>query len=212
MSSPGPGFRRGAMGPGRAPSGGEHDGRRGTPALLARFESMDRARAAIERLESSGIDGNAIALLGSTVERARVTARRGAGGVPGADARVLRYVSNRVGRAAASAAVLGAVAGLLIGLLVVALADGIGAPGLIVLATTVGAALLGAATGAFLAAERSPGFSESWPLTFADGGAVWLALYDHSDRARRSLVQCGPSELRRPTDLDSLARLLRGVE
>ena len=71
----------------------------------------------------------------------------------------------------------------------------------------------GGATGAFLAVERSTGFSESWPLTFAhpDSGAVWLALYDRSDRAAgprpvRALAAPPPDRPRQPRGL------FRGVE
>ena len=164
------------------------------PTLAARFESPDQARAAIERLENSGIDGTDIELLGSGADAARRP------GDPGPqDRRMARYLATRV----ASGAVVGAIGGALLGVIVgVVLALVFGAGGAVVASCAVFGVVVGSTVGAFVRFERNVGFANDWSATFVDtrGKPLWVAVRARDDssfdRARNALQTVDAIEIR----------------
>ncbi len=164
------------------------------PTLAARFESPDQARAAIERLENSGIDGTDIELLGSGAD----AARRPRDPKP-QDRRFGRYLVPRV----LSGALVGGAAGVLIGSIV----------GMIVSVATdasIGVAVYcavfglfaGSTVGAYVRFERNVGFANDWSATFVDtrGKPLWVAVRARDDstfdRARNALQTIDAIEIR----------------
>ena len=164
------------------------------PTLAARFESPEQARAAIQRLENSGIDGTDIELLGSGADKARVPRAPGP-----QDRRFTRYIVPRVAIGAVVGAVAGAVLGLIVGLIVGAVVDTSAG---VVVACAVFGAIAGATVGAFVRFERNIGFSNDWSATFVDtrGKPLWVAVRARDktsfERARNALQTIDPIELR----------------
>lgn len=131
------------------------------PDLLAVAEDLPAARVAIEALQSAGIDGAHIELLGRAAEEARDR-----GETAGPDGRLFGHVSHRVVRGAVVGALIGAGVGAVIGVVAMLLLAGSDL-GAFIIGVVVGA-LLGSWVGPFLALERKVGYSPDWELTFAD--------------------------------------------
>ena len=164
------------------------------PTLAARFESPERARDAIHRLENSGIDGTDIELLGSGA----TAARRPRDPRP-QDRRIVRFLVPRIMTGALVGALAGALLGVVVGaVLGVAFDTSAGAIAYFV----VFGIIAGATVGAYVRFERNVGFSDDWSATFVDtrGKPLWVAVRarDEStfDRARNALQTIGPIELR----------------
>src|SRR5688572_27687577 len=83
--------------------------RQGVPAAMARYESLDDARRAIQKLEGHGVDGADVALAGWRARAAERSRRK-----EGADGRLVRHMTRSVVRGS----VLGAVVGTLCGAVV----------------------------------------------------------------------------------------------
>ena len=164
------------------------------PTLAARFESPEQARAAIVRLENSGIDGTDIELLGSGADAARRPRR------PGPQDRELgRSLAPRLVTGALAGALAGAPIGLIVGLVLdAAFGVSIGVVAYCVVLFVVG----GATLGAYVRFERNVGFSNDWSATFVDtrGKPLWVAVRarDEStfDRARNALQTVDAIEIR----------------
>lgn len=137
------------------------DRRPAQPDLLAVAEDLPAARVAIEALQSAGLDGAHIELLGAAATEAR---RRGE--TVGPDQRIFGHVSHRVVRGVVVGGTIGAAIGAVIGVGAMLLLDGSDLAAF-VLGVVVGA-LLGSWVGPFLALERKVGYSPDWELTFAD--------------------------------------------
>jgi hypothetical protein len=160
-------------------------GRDGVPGVMARFPDVESAREAIGALESRGIDGVDVTLIGDRAVAAEHVRTRA---VP--DRNVLRHAAKLVVRGA----VLGTIGGLLasgivvgIGLLVSAdVRDHALAQVMIIIAFT----FLGAIVGSFFSIEQGVGYSEAWYLTFQDipDGEIWVAVFDRPDVARDVLT------------------------
>ncbi len=187
-----------------APGAQGFEDRRGLPAYLAQFASLADARAVILALESSGVDGVDVSLVGDRAQSARESQR-----LASADRRMGRVVAGR----AVSGTVAGSAAGALIGAIVGAIiAAFVSSNGWAVFAgCIVGGILLGSMAGALVGVERGTGFSESWLLTFEDApaGPVWLAVWNDSDRVATTLSDAAALAVRKPHDLDEVTRTLR---
>jgi hypothetical protein len=171
------------------PRGSSHAGR---PSLLARYRSLPDVRDAIEGLESAGIDGDDLALVGeAALQTERGTERTVA------DRRILE----RASLALAVGVLAGAVAGAVVGAALLAITFAIWTPpvepGWVFGLVTAWFASAGSLFGAFVAMSRHTGFSESWPLTFADepGEPLWLAVYAPLDEARPAVEATGAVEM-----------------
>ncbi|MCU1457494.1 MAG: hypothetical protein JWL73_1586 [Actinomycetia bacterium] len=178
------------------------DRRHGVPRLVARFADLGRAREAMLRLESAGVDGDAIALIGRPAEEAHRQDQRDA------DPRTMQFLSRRLVVGVVAGALIGAVAGAVVGGIVVAFSDA--GVALVMVATIVVGALAGATVGALVSVERSTGFSESYILTFQDAsaGPIWLAVYEPDRNVESTLQALAPLELRRPRDLAELREIV----
>lgn len=183
--------------------------RRGTPRLLARFDDRTRAREAMLALESAGIDGADIGLIGPNATRAARRARRRR--PDAADSQITRWVAGRSLGMSVRIGLIGAAAGLVVGLVIGAITGSwVFAP---VVAVIVG--VFAAVVGAMVGAERSAGLNDTWELTFHEGprDSVWVALYGGDvGRASEILRRQGSADLRRPADLDALGKLFEGVD
>ena len=172
------------------------------PTLAARFESPEQARAAIERLENSGIDGTDIELLGSGAD----TARRPRDPGP-QDRRMARYLAPRVASGAVVGAIAGGLLGVVVGLLLALVFDTGGA---VVAYCGVFGVIAGSTVGAFVRFERNVGFSNDWSATFVDtrGKPLWVAVRARDDssfdRARNALQTVDAIEIR--ADDEALGR------
>jgi hypothetical protein len=164
------------------------------PTLAARFESPEQARAAIARLENSGIDGTDIELLGSGADAARRPRDPGL-----QDSRFTRYVVPRV----LWGLVIGGAAGLAVGAVVGAIVSAVfdASIGVAVYIAVFGV-FAGSTIGAYVRYERNVGFSNDWSATFVDthGKPLWVAVRarDEStfDRARDALQTVDAIEIR----------------
>ena len=157
-----------------------------SPSALARYPDLVAAREAMLHLESHGIDGDDISLVGATAAGAEDIEDR---------------------RQSDAQLVVGAVLGGLVGMVAGALVAGVvllAWPGQLahpLWAFGLGTAWIagaGAVLGGFVAVSRKTGFSESWPLTFEDvaPGPVWLAVYGDDQKAVAALGETEPIELR----------------
>lgn len=162
--------------------------------ILARFADAPRARAAIEALQSAGVDGDDIKLVSPTP---RKPTRSSTAAV---DGRIARYLTGRVARGV----LVGAITGLLLGALAGIVLDVVTSPasGLgVVAALGLVGIIAGAYVGAYVGFERAGTLSDAWPATFEtlDGGPVWIAvLADDAEtrrRARRTLEHHDAAEL-----------------
>jgi hypothetical protein len=158
------------------PLAGSHES---APAVLAQYPDLPAARHAIQRLEQQGVDGDDIALVGSSARALEQRARRGR-----SDSRVLSNVGLAVAVGVVAGGVVGAVLGAVIVGAILLLWSGLDARawvfGLMVAWFASGGALLGA----FVAASRALGFSESMEMTYEDEppSPPWLAVYGPRDK------------------------------
>jgi hypothetical protein len=163
-----------------AARGSAHDAR---PTALAQYRNLGDARHAIQSLESGGVDGDDLSLVGETartVERRVVRSR--------SDSRILTSVTRGIVVGALLGAALCAVIGAaFVGVLLLVwsgLDDRGWVFGLLVCWFAAGGAVLGS----FVGVSRTLGFSESLPLTLEDdpGHPIWLAIYGSSPEVLRS--------------------------
>ncbi|MBV8949721.1 MAG: hypothetical protein JOZ99_02515 [Actinobacteria bacterium] len=84
-----------------------------SPGVAARFSDLDRARAAIEALENSGVDGDDIKLLGPAAQHAAAETTKN-----DADRRAVTHVLGRVTMAAVVWGAVGLLGGLALGAVV----------------------------------------------------------------------------------------------
>lgn len=159
--------------------------------IAALFDGLNEARAAVDALEASGIDGVHISLEGPAVARAasREDTRR-------RDARVSRYVGFHVG----AGMVVGGLVGAAIG---IAIAASLSGSALSVAAAGVGGVVLGGAVGGMIGGVGSIDVTPDWELTFDDisrGNVVVLVSSDDDDeisRATDALREQKPRAVRR---------------
>lgn len=180
------------------------DRRHGVPSVLAQFPDLASARATILALESSGIDGDAISLVGARAEAARQSSSRSV-----ADRRMLFFLLSRTIVGVLIGVVIGAVSVGVLGLIVAAISDmDVGA---VAAACAIGGGLLGGTLGAFISVERSAGFSESWPLTFQDipDGPVWLAVHGRHGHSTEVLEAHHALAIRHPKNAREVEQALR---
>jgi len=144
------------------------------PALLARYETLVDVRHAIDTLESHGVDGDQLALVGHTAAHLGGTTDRRR-----ADRRFLTNTTLALAVGVIGGALLGALVGAAIIGLVLLLWSGLDDKSWVYILMIAWFAVGGAVLGGFAAISRSVGFSESWPLTFEDepDGPLWLAVY-----------------------------------
>jgi len=160
--------------------------------MVARYRSFRDARAAIEQLESRGIDGDDLALVGDTAQQAAHAEDR-----TRADRRFLRTTSGALAVGVAAGAVIGALIGaVFIGVILAVWTPATHAAWIFGLLTGWFAAG-GAVFGAFVAVSKRIGFSESWPLTFEDEpeAPIWLAIYADGDELRTALEATSAAEI-----------------
>lgn len=131
------------------------------PDVVAVSKDLGGARVAIEALQSAGIDGSHIELLGPSVDLAR---RRTDTRTP--DRQIFRHLAQRIVVGAVVGALLGAAVGAIAG--VVAMAVATGADLAVLLLGLVVGAVFGSTLGPFFGVERQIGYSPDWELTFAD--------------------------------------------
>jgi hypothetical protein len=163
-----------SMEPRHTPVGSSHLGR---PTLMARYGSLREVRDAIDTLESQGVDGDHLTVVGSDGALPQGTDRRRA------DSRFLSHTMLFLALGVLGGALVGAVVGAVIIGLVLLLWSSIEASGWVFVLLTVWFAVGGSVLGGFFAISRVVGFSESWPLTFEDepDAPVWLAVFEDVD-------------------------------
>ena len=163
-----------SMEPLHTPVGSSHLGR---PSLMARYASLPDVRHAIDTLESQGVDGDHLSIVGPRGELPAGTDRRRA------DSRFLSHTMLYLALGVIGGAVAGALFGAALIGLVVLVWSGLEASGWVFLLLTVWFAVGGAVLGCFFAISRVVGFSESWPLTFEDepDAPLWLAIFEDVD-------------------------------
>jgi|SRR5690242_2124925 hypothetical protein len=160
----------------------------------ARFSDLARARAAIEALQSAGVDGDDITLLSPFSEPAHPSTQS-------ADRRMLGYLGRRIVAGVALGIAVGGVVGALAGGILVALTSPSAAWGEVAALVLVGM-LLGAPLGAYIAFERAGTLTDAWGATFEDlePGAVWIGVKTHDadghHRARQVLQHHDALEVR----------------
>ena len=171
------------------PYGSAHEG---SPAVIARYRTLVDVRLAIESLESSGVDGDDLALIGDTAVLTEQTTNRRR-----SDSRVLSSVGAAIAIGIFGGAALGGLVGaILVGPAVLAWSS-LASPGWVFGLMVAWFAAGGSLLGAFFAVERRIGFSESWPLTFEDdhGRPLWLAVYDGDEKVHGALQETRPLEI-----------------
>jgi hypothetical protein len=154
-----------------SPAGSSH---RGRPSFLARYRTLPDVRLAIDTLETQGVDGEDLALVGKQGELPGGTDRRRS------DSRFLSHTMLVLTVGVLGGALAGALVGAVLIGLIVLMWSGLEASGWVFLLLTAWFAAGGAVLGCFFAISRAIGFSEAWPLTFEDEtqGPLWLAVYD----------------------------------
>lgn len=166
-------------------------GSEATKEIAALFNDMNEARAAVDELEASGIDGVHISLQGPAAAKAasrQDTRRR--------DARVSRYVGFRVG----VGMVVGGLIGAVIGIAIAAFMSG---SALAVVGAGVGGLVAGGAVGGMVGGVGSIDETPDWELTFddvtPDNVVVLVASEDADeiDRAAEALSARNPRAFRR---------------
>ncbi len=161
-----------SMEPLHTPVGSSHLGR---PSLMAKYASLPDVRQAIDVLESQGVDGDHLTIVGSSGDLPQGTDRRRT------DSRFLRHTLLYLAIGVLGGALVGAAIGAALIGLVLLVWSGLEASGWVFALLTVWFAVGGAVLGCFVAVSRVVGFSESWPLTFEDvDDAVELASRTHA--------------------------------
>jgi len=166
-----------------------HDG---TPSVLARYDNLEDVRHAIASLESRGVDGGDIALVGEGALEVEAASGRGS-----ADRRILASTSARIAVAVVLGVLVGAVIGVIfVGSAVLIFSD-LTARGWVLALVGSWFAACGGLVGAFLAFFRALGFSEAMPLTYAPEPEhpLWLAVYGQSTGVAETLAATHPLEL-----------------
>jgi hypothetical protein len=167
------------------------------PALLARYETLVDVRHAIDTLESHGVDGDKLALVGDPAAHlGGSTDRRRA------DRRFLANTTVALVVGVMAGALLGALLGAAIIGLVLLLWSGLEDKGWVYALMIAWFAVGGSVLGGFWAISRSVGFSESWPLTFEDepDGPLWLAVYADPATVEDVVPDTHPLEVVRDPD------------
>jgi hypothetical protein len=163
-----------------------------TPSVLARYDNLEELRQAIRSLESHGVDGDDLALVGEGALDVEADAGR-----KSTDRRLLASTSARI----AVAVVLGAIVGAVIGAIFVGsdvlIFSGLIARGWVFALVGAWFAACGALVGAFLAFFRALGFSDAMPLTYATepDRPLWLAVYGHDEDVEETVAATHPVEL-----------------
>jgi hypothetical protein len=170
--------------------------RQPVPDVAARFSDLEHARAAIEALENSGVDGDDIKLLGSAAEEAAIEPTQS-----DADRRAVKQVLSHTARASVVWGLIGAVAGLAVGAFVLWISGSWDVPAWLLVFALLGG-FLASTVAAMIGAERSVSESDAWASTFQDTGEgpVWVAVRAPDDRqvekARRALERTDPIDIR----------------
>jgi hypothetical protein len=168
--------------------------RRRATLVAARFADAAQARAAIEALQSAGIDGDDITLLSPFPEISDQSTRT-------ADRRMVPYLAVRVVLGVVAGVAAGIVIGAAIGAVVIAVTTPPSPLGELA-AFAVAGILIGAPLGAYIAFERAGTLSDAWSTTFEElePGATWIGVRVHDPagrtRARRTLERQEPAEVR----------------
>ena len=135
---------------------------------MARFPSPADARAAIEALQSAGIDGDDITLLSPFPQESRRSSEL-------ADGRIARYLARRVVVGVLVGVAGGLGVGALAGLVLVG-ATSPPTPLAEVVALAIAGIIIGAPLGAYIGFERAGTLSDAWSTTFdeLEPGAIWM--------------------------------------
>jgi hypothetical protein len=160
--------------------------------VIAWYDNLEQVRAAIASLESHGVDGDDLALVGRGALEAEAEAGR-----PSTDRRLLAGTTARIAIAVVLGLVVGAVIGVIcVGAAVLIFSD-LTAPGWVLAVVGAWFAACGGLTGVFFAFFRTLGFSEAMSLTYASEPehALWLAVYQHADDAEAKVAATHPLEL-----------------
>ena len=163
-----------------------------TPTVIARYENLDQVRAAIASLESHGVDGDDLALVG----RGALEVEAGAGR-KSADRRLLAGTTAHIAIAVALGLVVGAAIGAIcVGAAVLVFSD-LTERGWVLALVGGWFAACGALTGAFFAFFRTLGFSDAMPLTYATEPEhpLWLAVYQQADDVEDKVAATHPLEV-----------------
>jgi hypothetical protein len=171
------------------PLGGSHEG---SPAVLAQYPDLEAARHAIQQLEQQGVDGDDIALVGSSARALERGATR-----ERSDSRILSHSGLAIVAGVIMGGLVGAVLGAITIGVILLLWSGLDARGwvygLMVAWFTAGGALLGA----FGGVSRSIGFSESMAITYEDEppSPPWLAVYGPREKLLPIVEATDPIEI-----------------
>ncbi len=161
-----------------------HHAMAGVPDVAARFADMPHARAAIEALENSGVDGDDIVLTGTRALEAEAAPTKTA-----ADSRAVTHVFVRTVRAIMLWAVAGIAVGLAVGAIILWISGSWNAPAWLWVFGILGA-FLGGTLGGMIGAERSISDSDAWNLTFQDvsDGGVWVGVRVRDEKRAESAL------------------------
>jgi hypothetical protein len=163
--------------------------------IAARFPDLASARAAIEALEDTGVDGNDISLHGVELVPPSVQQTRRV------DRRIARTLAGRTLRGAAVGALLGLAFGAILGAALIAETRP-DSPGQELVVSMICGVGLFTTLGAFIAFERAGTLSDAWPETFEaeSTGPLWVEAHTHDEfhreRALRRLRRLHPLEVR----------------
>ena len=147
--------------------------------VVATFDSMEKAREAMEELGEAGIEANDVSLVGAEVEAAA--------GDPDTRMRDME-VTAEVGRKAILGGATGSALGALAGAAAFAI-PGLGpAIGTGIWAAAAAGAMAGGAVGGMVGGVASMDLNENWELTFQDairGGKALVAVHAHDDEGAK---------------------------
>ena len=140
--------------------------------VVATFEGMAEARAAMDALEGAGVEPNRASLIGGQAQEAAAA---------GDTSRRDRRMAGAVGRKLTRGALMGLVVGAVVGVVLGGLMFGLGSGGM--WAFLAGGAVLGSAWGAFARAITKLDVNPEWELTYEDvqAGRVGLAVRADDD-------------------------------
>ena len=163
--------------------------------VIATFDTMPRARRAIQALQSAGVDAVDITLFGPGADEATADLE-----VAAADAGFAAAMWRRSWVGAVIGAPLGAVFGAVVAGLALggSLGEAIGA----FWAAVAGATFLGVGTGAAAGAVSAAQMSSAWELTFHAVRAGGLCVGVHTDDARQATRAAAILERQAPTLLE----------
>jgi hypothetical protein len=169
------------------PYGSAHTG---VPALLARYRTLVDARQAIRTLESKGVDGDDLALVGAAASVSDSSERRTI------DRRILSSITLALAVGIVGGVVIGAAIGA-VAMGIVVLSFDLAREGAVFVLMVAWFAAAGAVFGALASVMRTLGFSESIPLTWEDepDAPVWLAVFGESDVVRPGVEATHPVQV-----------------